>query len=355
MASDGRHALIGYAGRVWRVSATGKVAVAGIDPDAAASGQASDLALFEPIALTVSEAGEFWLSDLRRGTIMWIDPTERVHEVPIQGTALKDSLRDAWRFPLLRPAPDGDVYFLGTLAAGLGIHRVGKDGTATLLYAPPPNTAITDFTPMPDGSMLILLDQRDTGDALVRRRADGTVEPVFTAQTTSTDYPMAGGKVYTHVKSDPVLHECNIMPGAGGEVWFYGQGRLARWRPSDGYTVVRKGDHYLQPDNGSGDGGRAGCVLGPDGALYFTPGDMGNGSLSQVRRFDPVTGVESLVAGRGGLAFAGEGVDERLTDPHSPVFAPSGDLLFLDMAARQIRRIPKDKLLGVPIAPDDEE
>ncbi|MEB3330474.1 MAG: hypothetical protein VKQ33_14710 [Candidatus Sericytochromatia bacterium] len=59
-----------------------------------------------------------------------------------------------------------------------------------------------------------------------------------------------------------------------------------------------------------------------------------------IRRWDPRTGQTEVVAGPGGRAFTGTGVNDGLKGARSLQFSPVGDLYFLDGENRQIKRIP---------------
>jgi hypothetical protein len=59
-----------------------------------------------------------------------------------------------------------------------------------------------------------------------------------------------------------------------------------------------------------------------------------------IRRWDPRTGQAEVVAGPGGKAFAGTGVNDGLKGSRSLQFSPVGDLYFLDADNRQIKRVP---------------
>lgn len=73
---------------------------------------------------------------------------------------------------------------------------------------------------------------------------------------------------------------------------------------------------------------------------------MGDGSANPIVSYDPINDEFRIIAGNGGVIFNGIGVDDQLQDPYNPVFEPSGALLFIYNGARQIKRIPKDKLVG---------
>ena len=59
---------------------------------------------------------------------------------------------------------------------------------------------------------------------------------------------------------------------------------------------------------------------------------------------DPDHPTFEVVAGPGGQAFTGSGVDDGIGSASELQFTPAGDLLFLDGKNKQIKRIPADKL-----------
>ncbi|MEB3221853.1 MAG: hypothetical protein VKS61_07205 [Candidatus Sericytochromatia bacterium] len=59
-----------------------------------------------------------------------------------------------------------------------------------------------------------------------------------------------------------------------------------------------------------------------------------------IKRWDPRTGQTEVIAGPGGKAFTGTGVDDGLKGSRALRFSPAGDLFFLDTGNRQIKRIP---------------
>ncbi|MEB3198625.1 MAG: hypothetical protein VKP62_15620 [Candidatus Sericytochromatia bacterium] len=352
LARDGKSMLVGSRSRVFRVTPAARTAIAGVDPDAQISGQAGDLALLDPIALTVATDETIWLIDRVRGGLMRIDTANQVQSVKLTGTTFREDEDSIMKFPRLKPAAAGDVYLDGRLQAGSGIHLIRKDQTTERLYASPDRTNIIDFDPMPDGTLLILLESRETPHRLVRRAPDGTVTTLFESKVVVNTVANSNITYNTH---NPDLRDCDLVAEPDGSAWICGRGQLAKWSAANGYAVIKKAGHFLRTEDGNGNTPRKAFTRGPDGALYFTPGDPGNGSWNQVRRFDPKTGNETMVAGSKGGIFNGTTVDNRLQFPHSPAFTPSGELLFVDGGARQIKRIPKDKLLGLAAAGSDDD
>jgi hypothetical protein len=357
LAPDGKSLLISTGGRIMRVTAAGATPVAGLDPNAQVSGNASDLALFEPMTMTIASDGEVWLTDRRRGALMRIDASDRVHEVVLSDPGFKDGQRYTFNFPNMRPGPDGSVFMLAKLKTGEGIYRIRKDGTSSLVFKPPTGQTVGDFAPR-GGEMLLLLTGRDQPHQLVTLAGDGTMQTLFESKVVWTEYPRPNAEPYRSARQDPNLGACDLLPMPSGDVWIFGGERVARWSAAKGFEVVRKGVHLMRPEEQNEGYTRGAAALGLDGALYFTPGDVGNGSWNEVRRWDPVTGTEQHIGGARGTIFKGGGVDDSLNDPHSPAFSPSGDLYFIDAGSKQVRRIPKERLVGNPVLrssdPDDE-
>ncbi|MEB3220551.1 MAG: hypothetical protein VKS61_00595 [Candidatus Sericytochromatia bacterium] len=346
LSRDGKSALLQEGGRIVRVTASGVTPVAGLTGASGVGGNARDLALFEPVTMTVANDGEMWLTDRRRGQLLRVDAADQVHEVTLADPSFRNGQLYALKFPNMRPGPDGTVQMLARLKDQQGVHQVRKDGTSTLLYTPPAGYGIETFAPREAGALVVLLTAYDKPHRLLERAADGTERVLFEASLVPHDLP-SGTQYHTH---EPDLRNCDLAPAPGGAVWLYGKGRIARWRNGSGLETLRRGEHLHRPEEQNEGFTRGALALGPDGALYFTPGDPGNGSWNEVRRWDPVTGQESHVAGPRGLVFTGSAVDDRLDDPHSPAFSPSGELLFIDAGSKQVRRIPKDKLAGNPVS-----
>ncbi|MEB3328698.1 MAG: hypothetical protein VKQ33_05650 [Candidatus Sericytochromatia bacterium] len=351
LAPDGQSLLVSTGNRVLRLTATGVTPVAGLDPNAQVGGNANDLALFEPMTMTIASDGEVWLTDRRRGTLMRIDAADQVHEVALSDPGFKDGQAYTFNFPNMRPGPDGTVFMLAKMKSGEALYRIRKDGTSSLVYQPPAGQTVGDFAPQ-GADMLMLLTSREQPHQLVRLAADGTTRTLFESEIVWTEYPRPNAEPYRHAKQEPDLKACDLLPAPSGDVWIFGQERLARWSTAKGFEVVRRGVHLMRPEEQNEGYTRGAAALGPDGRLYFTPGDMGNGSWNEVRRWDPGTDTEQHVAGPRGTIFQGGGVDDSLDDPHSPAFSPSGDLYFIDAGSKQVRRIPKDRLVGNPLARD---
>jgi hypothetical protein len=250
-----------------------------------------------------------------------------------------------WHRPLLHGGLGGKMYMRGTTAAGSGLLEVRADGSSTLLYAPPADVLITDFAPLADGAILILLDPLDAADSLVRRVPDGTITTLFTAAGTRQTRVAntLTGATQTYTVSDPNMTACDMqVDPATGAVWLHGQGRLGRWRPTEGWEVVaQQADMWSYPRFVG-----HGLALAPDGTLYRVPRERDRIQADVLRRFDPQARTESTVAGAGGLVLNGGGVDTGLRYPACPVFAPNGDLLLIDGEARQVKRIPRAALPG---------
>jgi hypothetical protein len=351
-------------GQVHRVTPTRSTPVAGVDPAAPVGGGATDLALAQPMSLGVDSGGALWIVDEEMRKLLRVDSAGKVSEVPLPGPGFAASLEyrgetsrpwgpgmfDAdlvWHRPLLHGGPGGKMYMRGTTAAGSGLLEVRADGFSTLLYAPPADVLITDFAPLADGAILILLDPLDAADSLVRRAPDGTITTLFTAAGTRRTRVVnqLTGATQTYTVSDPNLTACDMqVDPATGAVWLHGQGRLGRWRPTEGWEVVaQQADMWSYPRFVG-----HGLALAPDGTLYRVPRERDRIQADVLRRFDPQARTESTVVGAGGLVLNGAGVDTSLRYPACPVFAPNGDLLLIDGEARQVKRVPRTSLPGTP-------
>ncbi|MEB3223419.1 MAG: hypothetical protein VKS61_15195 [Candidatus Sericytochromatia bacterium] len=353
MSRDGRSVMVqtGPLGeRVVRVSAAGVTPVAGVSTEAVASGGAGDLALSHPIGLALGADGDAWIVDavLGGGRLVRVDAEGQTHGVPLDLPAFW-ARAAGYLENSLRPLPGGAVALLvGEEPGGSReVHVVRKDGSTSRLYEAPAGYAIGDFATHADGTLHVVLVSHDAPHRLVERAPDGRVTTVFEGVRRWEEGPNEKGNPVKGYRQDPDMRECNVIAAAGGGCWLYGQGRIARWTPAEGFTTRHTAPYLNRPTRGGW--GWSGVAEGPDGALYHVPNEPEVGSWDEVLRWDPETGAEAIVAGRRGRVFNGAGVDQALDMPSCPAFNPAGDMVFIDGGTRQVLRVPRDQLQGVPV------
>ncbi|MEB3329497.1 MAG: hypothetical protein VKQ33_09725 [Candidatus Sericytochromatia bacterium] len=368
LARDGQSVWLTRGDHVVRVTAGGQTLVAGLAPGAQAGGGARDLALADPGGLAFSTDAAMWLLDNRAQFGTWrlvrVEPAGQVHQVPVTEPALEERLIRNLD-TVLRPWGPGSVALLTgrSLTAGVthgaaSVHEVRQDGTSTALFTAPAGYAIADFSARPDGSLRAMLVAREAPHRLVERTPDGAVRTLFEAAMTWEDGLSRAGVPTRTARHDPDLRDCNLLEAPGGEAYVYGQARLARWSPGAGFEVLGL-DPALNRLRRTG----VAAAVGPDGALYYLPGevevDAATGSTTstpwgEVWRWDPRTNADACVAGPRGGTFTGQGIDDGLYLPRDLAFTPEGDLTFIESGSRQVRRIPRDQLGGIPMPrPDD--
>ncbi|MEB3204360.1 MAG: hypothetical protein VKP57_06630 [Candidatus Sericytochromatia bacterium] len=228
-------------------------------------------------------------------------------------------------------AKDGRIFVRTNVAGYIGpdgprdrIYEVGADGKATLRYET--STGIWEMAVGPDGDLYLTEYQFLGPKRVVALDRDGVAREVLGATApyfalsrvgfdqegtlhledstigSAPDYvrtrkvlPVRDGEVQAALSSDAIFPEAVDTAG-----WFY-----------EGLGIN-------------------------EGGLTGWKGDL-------VRRHR-TTGVTEVLTGPSGRFFTGSGVDDGVAGARDPVFGPNGDLYFLDMGNRQIKRIPAEAL-----------
>ncbi|MEB3220550.1 MAG: hypothetical protein VKS61_00590 [Candidatus Sericytochromatia bacterium] len=329
--------LLGFHGVVQLGEARGLTRVAGALP----AGAAPQPPPFAPEGLAAAPDGGTWLIDAETGALMRLEPSGGTRPVPPEGDAR------SWEGALARPrrlrtGPDGVVWLEATyLAPGeapeatrVGLCRLAADGRGSLLHLAPAGVEVVDFAPGVGGRCHLVLSPRIGGASLVERTPDGSVRTLLAQAPGAPETPEA-----------PPLATCNLAVSPEGTVWLLGEGRLTRFRPGEGAQVVLRGRRFTRPRFPL-----RGLELGPDGALYHTPGDA-TPRAGRVLRFDPKARTEAVVVGEG----AGLDAGGPPPAPHSPAFSAAGELAYLDARSRRVQRVPREALVGTPYLPSAAE
>jgi len=330
-------ALLGFHGVVQQGEARGLTRVAGALP----AGAAPLPPPFAPEGLASAPDGGTWLIDAETGALLRLEPSGGTRPVPPEGDARSWEGAPA-RPRRLRTGPDGVVWLEATyLAPGeapeatrVGLCRLAADGRGTLQHLAPAGVEVVDFAPGTGGRCHLVLSPRVGGASLVERTPDGGVRTLLAQAPGAPVTPDA-----------PPLAGCNLAVSPEGTVWLLGEGRLTRFRPGEGAQVVLRGRRFTRPRFPL-----RGLELGPDGALYHTPGDA-TPRAGRVLRFDPKARTEAVVVGEG----AGLDAGGPPPAPHSPAFTPAGELAYLDARSRRVQRVPREALVGTPYLPSAAE
>ncbi|MEB3223251.1 MAG: hypothetical protein VKS61_14340 [Candidatus Sericytochromatia bacterium] len=233
----------------------------------------------------------------------------------------------------LRLAPDGAVWLLdGTLA----VRRLQGGALTTLAIR---------SNPIDKGWMDVWPTSATAGVALVRRE-DGMrlvtwPEAAGTAPlATFPAPPLPDPEDWADLDSDdeaaqgwrPNGHPADglaPLPGGGwlvrayGATWRWRQGSPPVALPADGLTIP------WHPEESQG--GRLAATA--SGVVAFA-------GKRHVYRVDPETGAYTPIAGRGTPNLAGDMPDTGLIHVKGIATAPNGDLLIVDVGARQVKRLP---------------
>ncbi len=285
--------------------AGGGAGVAGSDTKA--------IAFANPRALALDGAGGYYVADDTR--VVRVDAQDQV-TVVAEGLDLPPSD--------LALAADGRLLALldGKLVAL-------APGAPPVALAAPVGDRFEDLAVAPDGSWL-LADTRGSIEAeitLTRRVPGGT-------PTTLATY----GKNHMAMAVAPRDGAVWYTMGVGPEYpHLYGQTRLMRLPPAGGAATVVAADQRF------GAVYEGGLAIDAEGRAYFVSRPSVDERVT-IQRYDPATKDFTVIAGPSGRAFAGSGADGTIEEPYGLVLNGAGDLVFVDRARRQLRRIPASAL-----------
>jgi hypothetical protein len=287
-----------------------------------------------PESLAPAADGSLWLIDAEQGALVQLGPDGSIRPVELSGDARARDGAAAWP-RRLRRGPDGAVWLEVVYADDPeprrpGLCRLSPDGRGTFQHQASPGSTLMDFAPGAGGRCHMVVRARGGGTALVERNADGALRTLLEQPAGVDVAPDA-----------PLLEGCDLAVASDGTVWLLGEGRLARFRAGAGYQVVLRGARFTRP--------RAplrSLELGPDGALYYTPGGLPAGD-ERVMRVDPQTRNEAVVVGLGLPAVSAAAPPA----PHSPAFTAAGELVYLDARSHTVHRVAPTALAGRPYLP----
>ena len=247
---------------------------------------------------------------------------------------------DSDRSVVRRIAPDGqssDVV-AGTGTRGGNFGPVSGPATQIDLAWP------TGLALGPDGAVYIA----DRGLNKVLRLKDGQLARV--AGTGRADFlgPTGFSAEGRPALEEPLYSPSGVAVAADGTLYIADtlNSRLRKVDPAGNiFTLAGTGAYGY---NGDGQAGASTQLfqpsevkVGPAGAVYFA--DTGN---AVIRKWDPVSGVVSVVAGTGGQGgFGGDGgpaTAALLSNPDGFAFGPDGSLYIADTTNNRVRKVAPD-------------
>jgi hypothetical protein len=233
----------------------------------------------------------------------------------------------------VRLAPDGAVWLLD---GGLAVRRLKDDALTTLAirYAPL-DKAWMDVWPTgaaagvalvrrPDGMRLVAWPEVAGAPPLATIPAPPEPEADEEGGIDMDDEAALGWRPNGH-PADGLAP----LPGGGWLVRAYG--RTWRWRPGAVPVELPPDGLSIRWDPEEGQGGRLAATA--SGAVAFA-------GKRHIYRVDPETGAYTPIAGAGTPNLAGDMPDTGLIHVKGIATAPNGDLLIVDVGARQVKRLP---------------
>jgi sugar lactone lactonase YvrE len=284
---------------------------------------ARDFALVYPGGVAPGDGNGFFVADRDRHQLFVVDASDMIRLVAGTGApgsgaanvAAPPAPADqaALRYPnVLRRDGQGKLYFLDDAYGDGNAIRVvtpaGGSWTITTLVAGTSKERVGELVAAADGTVWYGTDL-------------GKLYKVTAGAQPTLVGTLPGGAVGLALAPDGTLY-ASLGPQQGPNPG----GRLAIFAPgSSTPRVVTSAKlstwgHDLACD--------------PKGRLFLTD-SIGN----SVSRYDPGTDTLTVVAGKGGTQFSGDGVDDGVKFPTYPCFNAAGDLLFVDTDHHQVKRI----------------
>ncbi|MEB3223058.1 MAG: hypothetical protein VKS61_13360 [Candidatus Sericytochromatia bacterium] len=151
------------------------------------------------------------------------------------------------------------------------------------------------------------------------------------------DYDAADPSTWRQLDWWPEGHPADgLAPLPGGAWLIRAYGRTYRWRPGGAPQLLQPSGPVPATAWASErqEGGR--LAADADGRVVFATPRV-------VYRVEPETGAYTPLAGRGTALLAGDDPDTGLLDARSVAVTPAGELLIVDVGARQVKRLPPER------------
>jgi hypothetical protein len=205
----------------------------------------------------------------------------------------------------------------------IGLVEIGDDGKLTELFKSPNSSSrVIKMALQPDGSFVV----GTSDNKLLRARAGEAAVTI----------PVEGRNI-CNLATSPLDGSAYVITAEGAAIASMRQARLYRIRPGQDTAEL------LATDDRFADVHSSGLACDARDRLYFVPRPTIMTEPS-IMRYDPVDQSFKTIAGVGGVAFNGAGVDDSLKHPLGLKLDPTGNLLFVDRDRRQVRRIPAEVL-----------
>ena len=319
--------------QVYKMANSTVTTVAGLAPGTSGGGTATDLALNKPKGVAVGADGGIYVGDGDAHVVYHIDGAGKA--APFLGTGFSRGFLAPFKAgaatstqigqPLLvRVDAGGDVLVLDTDDIKPWVVKVNPAGQASQVFVPDGNLLVGDLAPAPDGSFYVVEGQVNQPGRIVRVQPDGS----------ATDAAVPA------LPSNPLMF--GLAPGvalavrADGTLYVQTAGVIMHLAAGGGSWVTDVRDAPNLNSFGGSEVAFANLAVDAAGRIYYC---KDNAIVRQ-----EASGAKTVVAGTGGLSFAGSTVDDSIGQPSSPCFAPDGSLVFLDGTHRQVKRVPASKL-----------
>ncbi|MDB5097675.1 MAG: SMP-30/Gluconolactonase/LRE-like region [Cyanobacteria bacterium RYN_339] len=299
--------VFAYKDVVYRLDNGQPVRIAGGGAQAV-GGNATELALVNPRAVApIADGGQYVADD-----------SGLFHILP-DGSYTQFSKQSTSR---LAVGKDGALYGLSD-----GVVAYGTDGAprkisplgAGLIFVPGTLVALAD------GRLLVMAPEPNTLHAL---------DPATGAETTLATFTEGTICGVAQSPKDGSIYVSAVQSTFGGVA----SGAAALYRiPLGGAKELVRADERFS------DGLAGGLAVDAGGRVYFVARRSVNTPFT-IDRYDPLGKTFTTIAGANGRVFKGETADLTLRWPLSLALDARGDLLFADMQARQIRRVPANLL-----------
>jgi hypothetical protein len=203
----------------------------------------------------------------------------------------------------------------------MAVWRIKPGSPAEKVYSG--DRSVEDYVLQSDGSMIVA-DSTPPG-------LSGTSLRVWSRSASGTVTPLIA-------ETDRMINQATLELDSQGRLLIFGSrkgtapntfdfGRVFRFTPEAGIEMLAADVFWPEARNGRGQE--------VQGFYFATPQPP-----KTIRLRNPATGAVETLAGAGGRFFTGTGVDDGVLKPMHPAFDAEGNLFFLDVDNKQVKRIP---------------